>query len=263
MARRLWSTLKGSFASSVLAANVLTVFSGMIPFALVKLALPFAAVRRVVFCSGKVYFDLLRARRAESLKNVALVRVEQLYPFPVDAVAEHGALLAEQGVHFVATSYTDAWAEAGSRVDPADPVGDLGVAPGEVFFIFLPKRIRCRFRNAHFNENNSQKEESMRRFLAHILVAAVLASTMALAGCGERQKFTELKQLQGKEFAIPTGTVADKLVLSVIPDARFKYFNTVLDAAMAVKQAQNSARRSDGSSAYIPTRAHGEGCSTC
>ncbi|HJW44743.1 MAG TPA: acyltransferase [Geothrix sp.] len=46
MAKRLWSTFKGTFASSVLAANALTIFSGMIPVALVKLALPFGAVRR-------------------------------------------------------------------------------------------------------------------------------------------------------------------------------------------------------------------------
>ena len=39
-------------------------------------------VRRVVFSSGKVYFDLLRARRAAKLDDVALVRLEQLYPFP-------------------------------------------------------------------------------------------------------------------------------------------------------------------------------------
>ncbi|NWJ40610.1 MAG: acyltransferase [Geothrix sp.] len=48
MLKRLGSTLKGSFASSVLAANTIAIFSGMIPFALLKLALPFAAVRRVV-----------------------------------------------------------------------------------------------------------------------------------------------------------------------------------------------------------------------
>jgi 2-oxoglutarate dehydrogenase E1 component len=47
-------------------------------------------VRRVVFCSGKVYFDLLRARRKEALREVALVRIEQLYPFPSD---EYQAML--------------------------------------------------------------------------------------------------------------------------------------------------------------------------
>jgi len=45
-------------------------------------ALDAAAVRRVVFCSGKVYFDLLERRRADNLKDVAIVRLEQLYPFP-------------------------------------------------------------------------------------------------------------------------------------------------------------------------------------
>ncbi|GIU30137.1 2-oxoglutarate dehydrogenase subunit E1 [Shewanella colwelliana] len=39
-------------------------------------------VERVVFCSGKVYFELLEKRRKENVTNVALVRVEQLYPFP-------------------------------------------------------------------------------------------------------------------------------------------------------------------------------------
>jgi 2-oxoglutarate dehydrogenase E1 component len=44
-----------------------------------------ASVSRVVFCSGKVYFDLLKARRAATQKDVALVRIEQLYPFPSQA----------------------------------------------------------------------------------------------------------------------------------------------------------------------------------
>ncbi len=41
-------------------------------------------VTRVVLCSGKVYFDLLKARRERKLDNIAVVRVEQLYPFPSD-----------------------------------------------------------------------------------------------------------------------------------------------------------------------------------
>jgi 2-oxoglutarate dehydrogenase E1 component len=50
-----------------------------------------AAVRRVVFCSGKVYFDLLERRRADAVKDVAIVRLEQLYPFPAE---EYAAALA-------------------------------------------------------------------------------------------------------------------------------------------------------------------------
>ncbi len=45
-------------------------------------------VRRVVFCSGKVYFDLFKARQDKGIKDVAIVRLEQLYPFPADAYGE-------------------------------------------------------------------------------------------------------------------------------------------------------------------------------
>ncbi len=47
-----------------------------------------SAVRRVVFCSGKVFYDLLEARRAAHIDNVAIVRIEQLYPYPVQEYAE-------------------------------------------------------------------------------------------------------------------------------------------------------------------------------
>jgi 2-oxoglutarate dehydrogenase E1 component len=39
-------------------------------------------VRRVVLCSGKVYYDLLAEREKRQIQDVALVRLEQLYPFP-------------------------------------------------------------------------------------------------------------------------------------------------------------------------------------
>ena len=48
-------------------------------------------VERVVFCSGKVYFDLAEARRARELENVAIVRIEELYPFPIE---DYAAVLA-------------------------------------------------------------------------------------------------------------------------------------------------------------------------
>jgi 2-oxoglutarate dehydrogenase E1 component len=43
-----------------------------------------SAVTRIVLCSGKVYFDLLKARREAKLDKVVIVRLEQLYPFPSD-----------------------------------------------------------------------------------------------------------------------------------------------------------------------------------
>jgi 2-oxoglutarate decarboxylase len=40
------------------------------------------AVNRIVLCSGKVYYDLLEARKKAGIENVAIVRLEQFYPFP-------------------------------------------------------------------------------------------------------------------------------------------------------------------------------------
>jgi len=44
--------------------------------------LPVKKVKRVVLCAGKVYYDLLEEAEKRGLEDVALVRVEQLYPFP-------------------------------------------------------------------------------------------------------------------------------------------------------------------------------------
>jgi 2-oxoglutarate dehydrogenase E1 component len=47
-----------------------------------------AGVKRVIFCTGKVYYDLLAERRQRKLEQVAVIRIEQLYPFPADQVTE-------------------------------------------------------------------------------------------------------------------------------------------------------------------------------
>ena len=46
-----------------------------------------ATVRKIVFCSGKIYYDLLAAREAKGQTDVALVRVEELHPFPYQKVS--------------------------------------------------------------------------------------------------------------------------------------------------------------------------------
>ncbi len=43
-------------------------------------------IRRVVLCSGKVYYDLLQARIDAGIEDVAILRIEQLYPWPKDTV---------------------------------------------------------------------------------------------------------------------------------------------------------------------------------
>ncbi len=58
-----------------------------------------AKVERVIMCSGKVYYDLLDKRRAEGRDDIAIVRIEQLYPFPEEDLAE--ALAPYQNVKHI------------------------------------------------------------------------------------------------------------------------------------------------------------------
>lgn len=55
-------------------------------------ALDAGKVERVIFCCGKVYYQLLEYRRANALQNTAIIRIEQLYPF---ANEECSALLSQ------------------------------------------------------------------------------------------------------------------------------------------------------------------------
>ncbi len=43
---------------------------------------------RIIFCSGKVYYDLVEARQIHKMTDVAIVRLEQIYPFPVEKFAQ-------------------------------------------------------------------------------------------------------------------------------------------------------------------------------
>ncbi|KAA3625533.1 MAG: 2-oxoglutarate dehydrogenase E1 component, partial [Bacteroidetes bacterium] len=66
-------------------------FREIIDDAEVNTAAKVKKVKRVLQCSGKVYYDLLARKRAEKRDDIAIVRFEQLYPFPskqVDALKE-------------------------------------------------------------------------------------------------------------------------------------------------------------------------------
>ncbi|MCG8305998.1 MAG: 2-oxoglutarate dehydrogenase E1 component [Cytophagales bacterium] len=45
-------------------------------------------VKKLLFCSGKIYFDLLHEQRKANRKDVAIIRIEQLFPFPENQIAE-------------------------------------------------------------------------------------------------------------------------------------------------------------------------------
>ena len=83
------------------------------------------------------------------------------------------------------------------------------------------------------------------RILTILITSGLLA--LSIGGCTsqEREKITNLQQLNDKEFGVPTGSVADKLVLSKFADAKFQYFNSVLDSAIAVKQGKIDAAAYD------------------
>jgi 2-oxoglutarate dehydrogenase E1 component len=72
-------------------------------------ALDAPKVRRIVACSGKVYFDIVAERRVRNIDDIAVIRLEQLYPFP------HAAFAAEMRRYPDATSLVWAQEEPGNQ----------------------------------------------------------------------------------------------------------------------------------------------------
>ncbi len=86
-----------------------------------------ADVRRVVLCTGKVYYDLLEAREDRGIDDVAIVRIEQLAPFPDQSLA---AELSQYGNADVVWCQEEpknmgAWTFVGPRIE--DVLGSLDV----------------------------------------------------------------------------------------------------------------------------------------
>src|SRR5690606_3066066 len=52
-------------------------------------------VKRVLLCSGKIYYELLQKQQEEKRKDVAIIRIEQLYPFPEKELEEQFKLYSK------------------------------------------------------------------------------------------------------------------------------------------------------------------------
>ena len=81
------SLLRHKNAASPLSAFTDGGFLTVIPESDPAVSKQAAKVKRVICCSGKVYYDLVKKREELGAANVAVVRVEQLYPFPHKAFA--------------------------------------------------------------------------------------------------------------------------------------------------------------------------------
>lgn len=78
-----------------------------------------AEIRRVVLCTGKIYYDLLQARIDRKIDDVAIVRVEQLYPWPKDSVEAQISRYPNAEVIWVQEESANGgyWAFVNTRID--------------------------------------------------------------------------------------------------------------------------------------------------
>ncbi len=91
-------------------------------------------VRRVLICTGKVYYDLLAEREARGIRDVAIVRVEELYPFPQKQLADQLRRYPKADVAWVQEEPRNmgAWTYIDRRIEGA--LGEAGhKAPWPVY----------------------------------------------------------------------------------------------------------------------------------
>ncbi len=81
------SLLRAKDATSPMSEFTSGIFQTVIPETNPTVVKAAAKVKRIICCSGKVYYDLIRKREEMGVKDVAVIRVEQLYPFPHKAFA--------------------------------------------------------------------------------------------------------------------------------------------------------------------------------
>ena len=91
-------------------------------------------VRRAVLCSGKIYYDLLQERRERAIKDVALIRVEQLYPWPRQTVMQQLQRYPKAEVVWCQEEAANmgGWTFASPRL--ADIVDELGAKRGRPIY---------------------------------------------------------------------------------------------------------------------------------
>jgi 2-oxoglutarate dehydrogenase E1 component len=75
-------TPKSLLRAEVCSSTVQDLTSGHFQEVLADPSVEATEVRRVILCSGKLYYDLAKYRSENKIRDVALVRIEQLYPFP-------------------------------------------------------------------------------------------------------------------------------------------------------------------------------------
>jgi len=96
-------------------------------------------VKRVVLCSGKVYYDLLQERRDRKLDDVTLLRVEQLYPFPQKAIAQELARYPNAAIVWCQEEPRNmgAWFYAGEQIEKA--LAEIGHKAGRPKYVGRPE----------------------------------------------------------------------------------------------------------------------------